>query len=74
MFVQAVARIPSDVALHGTYVEIHTSVGTMTLDADIMTFSSASVGKVSQLAFTAVTSQSAHVRRLPRSASRSPGL
>ena len=39
LFVLAVSRVLSAHAIHGSYVHIHSSIGTITLDDDIMTFS-----------------------------------
>eukprot|EP00964_Phaeocystis_antarctica_P020650 scaffold11422_cov71-Phaeocystis_antarctica.AAC.1 len=39
LFVQAFTRIPSTNALHGSFVKIHSTIGTITLDGDLMTFS-----------------------------------
>jgi len=39
LFVQAFTRIPSTNALHGSYVKIHSTIGTIILDGDLMTFS-----------------------------------
>ena len=39
LFVQAFTRIPSANALHGSFVKIHSTIGTITLDGDLMTFS-----------------------------------
>jgi len=39
LFVQAFTRIPSTYALHGSFVKIHSTIGTITLDGDLMTFS-----------------------------------
>jgi len=39
LFVQAFTRIPSTYALHGSFVKIHSTIGTITLDGNLMTFS-----------------------------------
>ena len=39
LFVQAFTRIPSTNALHGSFVKIHSTIGTITLDGDLTTFS-----------------------------------
>ena len=45
LFIQAFTRIPSSNALHGSYVKLHSTIGIITLDGDVMTFSdSASTG------------------------------
>ena len=46
LFVQAFTRVPSPHALHGSYVMIHSTIGTITLDGDLMTFSESSSTRV----------------------------
>lgn len=46
MFVLAVSRVDCDTALYGSYVTIHSSIGTVTLDGDIMTFKDTAMAHV----------------------------
>ena len=56
LFVQAFTRVPSTHALHGSYVTIHATIGTITLDGDLMTFSDSSSTGVFAAAQFPVTS------------------
>ena len=56
LFVQAFTRIPSTNALHGSFVKIHSTIGTITLDGNLMTFSDSSSTGVFAAAQFAVTS------------------
>ena len=42
LFIQAFTRIPSTNALHGSFVQLHSTIGIITLDGDVMTFSDSS--------------------------------
>ena len=56
LFVQAFTRVPNPHALHGSFVMIHSTIGTITLDGDLMTFSDSIRTGVFTAARFAVTS------------------
>jgi hypothetical protein len=55
LFVQAFTRVPSSEALHGSFVKIHSTIGTISLDGDLMTFHDSSSTRVFSEAKFAVT-------------------
>ena len=57
LFVQAFTRVPSPHALHGSFVKIHSTIGIITLDGDLMTFSdSSSTGVFAETQFEVTSS------------------
>ena len=54
---QAVSRVIDKHALHGSYVNIHTSVGTITLDGSILTFTDGMEGVFKNAGFAVVSRQ-----------------
>ena len=54
---QAVSRVIDEHALHGSYVKIHTSVGTITLDGLILTFTDGMEGVFKNAGFAVVPRQ-----------------
>jgi len=54
---QAVSRVIDKHALHGSYVKIHTSVGTITLDGSILTFADGMEGVFKNAGFAVVSRQ-----------------
>jgi len=56
LLIQAFTRVPSTNALHGSFVKLHSTIGIITLDGDLMTFSDSSSTGVFAAAQFEVTS------------------